>query len=94
LPSKIVKVSNKELKQFEKDFTITPDEDAEEYKDKEGPVAEGYEEVSPEVFFPVEDPDLRDFPYDHEEPDPPTPPLEDDRGGEVRKSLAGFPRTP
>ncbi len=93
LPSKVVKVSNKELKQFEKDFTITPEEGAEEYKGKEGPVAEGYEEVSPEVFFPVEDPDLT-FPYDHEEPDPPTPPLEDDRGGEVRKSLADFPRTP
>jgi hypothetical protein len=52
LPSKVIKVSNKKLKQFEEDFTITPEEDAEEYKGGEGTVAEGYQEVLPEIVLP------------------------------------------
>jgi len=65
LPSKVIKVSNKQLKQFEEDFTITPDENAAEYK-KRDTEAEGYEEVGPNIMLPEKALiHLGDLPFDH-----------------------------
>ena len=92
LPSKVIKVSNKKLKQFEEDFTITPDEDAEEYK-KRDTEAEGYEEVGPEIILPavlppgVIDPPIIIIDDPHDDPRPPDRP-------EERRPLADLPRPP
>lgn len=51
LPSKVIKVSNKQLKKFEEDFTITLGDDVEYYKKKDTD-AEGYEGVGPEIVLP------------------------------------------
>jgi len=92
LPSKVIKVSNKQLKQFEEDFTITPDEDALEYKERDTE-AEGYEEVGPEILLAIEpippdDGPPGDFdppgPDDPRDPDPP----------EERPELADLPPRP
>ena len=88
-PGKVVKVSNKKLKQFEEDFTII-DDGGEEYKG--GPV-EGYHEVGPEILLGIE-PILPDDgpPGDFElpgpdDPRPPDPPDE-------RPELADLPPPP
>ena len=92
LPSKVIKVSNKKLKQFEEDFTITPDEDAEEYK-KRDTEAEGYEEVGLEIILPavlppgVVEPPIIDVPPTGGDPRPPDRP-------EERRPLADLPPRP
>jgi hypothetical protein len=93
LPSKIVNVSNKQLKQFEEDFTITPDENAAEYK-KRDTEAEGYEEVDLDIILPknvlIPLNEIPIVPVDPGQPENPIPqPLP-----EPRRALADLPPPP
>lgn len=93
-PGKVVKVSNKQLKQFEEDFTII-DDGAKEYKG--GPV-EGYHEVGPSVILPVDTlvppddggpPDFGDI-QEHDNPQDDEQQFEE----EIRPALADLPPPP
>ncbi len=94
LPGNIVTVKKKQLKQFEKDFTIIEEEGAEEYEGEEGPVAEGFEAVNPDVFFSegiLVDPS--EFPYEHEPTEPIAPEVIEGNRNKIKK-LADFPAPP
>lgn len=92
LPSKVIKVSNKQLKQFEEDFTITPDENTEEYRKRDTEV-EGYEEVGPEILLSIEPIPPDDGPPDDFEPPRPDDPRDPDPPDE-RPELADLPPRP